>query len=927
MFDTDADAQQAPPKQAGRSEQFAFSDPELERIHQETHGAKGETFREKAAAITDEIYRRATREYEFLPRTAEFQPLRFALNNLAKQKGVQSGKTVESLRGVLVEMQKNPDAYNLFERKVLLDDLMEEAAQGHDLPNGWTEASAREQLGRLEEAMSAHPEVARTLELRKEVWDSLKDKYIAAMKAIGFNVEERFNREFYFRHQVLDHAQARSLTGTGSRLRTPTSRGFLKQREGGTYLMNTNYLEAEYEVMAQMRYDIEVAGVIKMVDSKFNIANQLKEKAKALSAERGETVDWRTLVPDGYTLWQPREGNVFYMTNSISERIAMQIADGTLQAAGLSADQVKQVLAVGGARTEFVVKTDIADTLDNMGKKITGHFTKAVRGAVGTWKEWQLISPTRFLKYNIRNLTGDAEAVWLGNPSAFKKVPQAMRELYACRYGKKSPTGRLAEAIDMGLVQSTQQFAELSGINELEVFADLYERGGENFLVRGFGAYWRGARMATDFRESILRYAAYLDFMEQLEANNGRPKSWGASDPDLVMALETNQQKAFMLSNQLLGAYDEVSVITQNLRQGLMPFFSFKEVNAKRYIQLMKNINLDAKATTELGKKVTVGLKRTPFLALKAGTFLARAGAVWAMLQAYNNWRFPDEEQDLPADIRRTPHIILGRDEDGKVEYFTRLGILDEFLEWFVDDGGKRAAADWLNGKTTAFEAARRLVTGVPGAMFNQLIQATGPIKTAIETGVGKSYYPNVAEPSTIRDKGLFLARSVGMGDVYSAVMGLPQRSWKDIMEGMILYKSDPGEAGYWDIRDQVREFQEKIGKAAYSGGSFSPRSNALYNLKLALRYEDKKAALKYLNEYRALGGDDAGLETSLRNMHPLHGLNSQEQGAFVLWYAKQVGKEEALRRLTQAQGFYDDILLGKKASQPKASQPKAEAK
>ncbi len=907
--DATAGAPSTPPKGKG----FAFADPEIERIYQQTHGLKPETLLERVKASANEFWRKATREYEHLPRTAEFQKLRYALNQLGKQKGVQSGVTVQTLRDMLHPIIRDREAFNLFERKVLLDDLIEEASQGHDLPNGFDADTARSELARVNTALT--PELRKVLADRKALWDELKDEYISAMKAIGFDTAGRFTRENYFRHQVLEHAAMRSVTGTGRKVRTPTGRGFLKQREGGSYLMNTNYLEAEHEVMAQMRYDIEVAKVIKMVDEEYNIVRDVKTLAKEKGAE-----DWRTEIPKGYALWQPREGNNFYMANSIAERLAREIADGTLQAAGLTPDQVKQVIVLGGPRTEFVVKQEIADTLENMTKPITpGPAAQLVRKAISGWKEYQLISPMRFLKYNFRNLTGDAEAAWLGNPDGFRKVPQAVRELYGY-YRGKSPTGSLQEFIERGGMESTLQVAELQDINELKVFAEMLEPAKRSLPRKAWDRYWRGMRMATDFREGILRYANYLSFREQMQ-KNGRPTAWGASDPDLVMALDSIEDRAFMLSNQLLGAYDEVSVKTQDVRNNLLPFFSWQEVNARRYVQLMKNVNLDAKATTELGKKVTIGLKRTPFLVLKAGMFVARAGAVWAMLSAYNHSRFPEEEADLPADIRRSPHIVLGRDEDGKVKYFSRLGIVEDFLEWFMDDKSKRAAADWLNGRTSAWEAARQLArsTFTLSAAANKLIQAGGPVKTAIEAGVGKSYYPNIAEPSTIRNKAQFLARSVGLGGLYDAVAGLPQRSWTDILENMVYYKSDPGESAYWEVKDEVREFQEKIGKASYSGGSYSPRSNALYNFRLALRYGDKKAAVKYGQEYYALGGTDNGLATSLSNMDPLQGLTQEEMAAFVAWYAKKVGNADAKRRLTQAYTFFADVLTGERIKEREA--------
>ncbi len=1007
---------------------FAFSDPELERIHQQTHGVTPESTLEKTKAVIDEIYRKATREYEYLPKTAEFQELRFALNQLAKQKKIQAANTVESLRGVLVDMQKNRAAYDLFERKVLLDDLREEAGQGHALPNNWTPEGVESEIARIEEAMQASPEVQKALDARKELWNAVKGEYIEKMAAIGFNVADRFTREYYFRHMVLEHAQSRAVTGTGARLRTPTGRGFLKQREGGNYLMNTNYLEADFEVMAQMRYDVEVAEVIKLADTKYNILPKLKEQARQTNdnrimahfqemadarnrrikdaekwwtaedmyrrtlhgkqrkgfkrlanmaesgalpgskdakwdsvidalAEGGEDegtmaylswlmkahpdteagqaaalvfkgiqekreyiretlgdkfVTWEKLIPEGYTRWQPREGNVFYMTSSISERLAQQIMQGSLEAAGVSAEDLRATLAMGGPRTQFVVKQEVAATLENMARTVaSGRLTRLGRQGIGAWKEWQLISPTRFFKYNARNLSGDAEAVFIGNPSTFRKAPQALKELYAYIYGKKSPTGTMRDFLDMGGMQSTLQVAELQDINELEVFANMLEHKPENVAARIFKWYWRGARRMTDFREGILRYAAYLDFLEQMEGGK-TPKTWGASDPDLVMALPDVKQRAFMLSNQLLGAYDEVSVLTQDLRKTLLPFFSWKEVNARRYVQMMKNATLDMNATEALGRKVMIGLKRTPFFALRVGTFLVKASALWGMLQAYNNLFFPEEERDLDKRIQRTPHIILGRDEDGKAKYFSRLGMLDDLLNWFTTDASMKAVQDWLNGRISAIDAAKALIVGIPKGVANTFVQGMGPIKTAVEAATGKSFFPDMFNPSSIRDKALFVARSVGLGNLYSTIAGLPQRSYGDILSDMFYYKDDPGQSAYWEMRDAVSAYQKEIGKASYYAGVFSPRSNALYNLKLALRYQDKKAAEKYLTEYANLGGTWPGLETSLRNMHPLHGLTKQEQNEFIATL-----DAEGLRRLYQALLFYEDVL-GEKKTEPK---------
>ena len=47
------------------------------------------------------------------------------------------------------------------------------------------------------------------------------------MEAIGFDVRERGpGRKNYFRHQVLEYANLKSIMGTGQKLKVPLDRGF-----------------------------------------------------------------------------------------------------------------------------------------------------------------------------------------------------------------------------------------------------------------------------------------------------------------------------------------------------------------------------------------------------------------------------------------------------------------------------------------------------------------------------------------------------------------------------------------------------------------------------------------------------------------------------------------------------------------------------
>lgn len=1019
-----------------RGKAFRFTDDEVEARYQAAHGLRKEGFWPQLKAALVSFRNKLTREYEHLPRTAEFAPLRFELLRLSKQKGVAADRTLRIEQGIIANLLDKPNLFNLFERKVLLDDLAEEAAAGHDLPFGFTKETVERERARLDAEVAKEPLVQEALSKRKQVWDAIKADYIAAMDAIGFHVEKRFTRESYFRHQVLEYARARGPTGTGQRLRTPTGRGFLRRREGSEKDINTAYLQAEFEVMAQMLYDIEVARVIKFVEDRYSITERLKREAarqnaaelarlaevdkevdaalksfrrsiaigmgklRNLAAQNklplgpeGEFVDvveglrteweglaealaedipgvgfepsmpgmpmdeegkklfrylswllgqeheatpaagmvlkavaerrkwiketlgkryktWEDVIPEGYVAWQPREGNVFYLADSIPAHLAEKLLSGALEKLAVEADDIRKVLAMGQRFPAFVVKEEVAKTLDGLtDARPDDPLTRVAAGIMRAWKSWILLSPRRWFKYNARNISGDAEAVFVGNPSAFAKVPQAMTELYKVFAGDGSMSPELREWFSRGGMQSVLQVLEIGDIEGLRMFHNLMAKHKGKLTeipARAWQAYWRAARLSTDFREAVLRYAAYLDYLEQMRKDpKGRPRNFGASMPQEIMALDDIRDRAFWLANDLLGAYDRVSVAGRWLRTYLSPFWSWQEVNFRRYIQFIRNAASDPRAAEAVGRsaarRLGLAARQAPFRLMRLGALLIKVAGLWALLQAYNILRFPEEEASLPEEVRARPHIILGRDKDGKVLYFSRLGMLGDFLAWFGLDAPANLVSDWLNGRKSAGEIAKEMAKGP----VNTLWQTIGPqYKLPAELAARRKTYPDLFRPTTIRDPGLELARTFGLEAEYRALLGLPSRPYAESWRDVFLYRVDPREAAYFDILDEKRRFLKKIGKWGEYGGLISPRSNALYNVRQALRYQDRDALIRYLSEYVNLGGTAQGLATSIRNLSPAHGLTAEEAKRFVEEWLDDEGR----RKLRLAMEYYDEL-------------------
>ena len=854
----------------------------------------------KTRAKLTALKNKATREYEHLPKTEEFAQLRFDLLRLSKQKSVASDRTLRAIQGVTIEM--SPRDYDDFTRKVVMDDLVETGKEGKPLPYGFTRETAESELGRINVHIADNEVVQNAIKSRNKLWDAIKADYTKALGSIGFDVSGRLTRKNYFRHQVLEYINAKGLYGTGKKLKVPVGRGHLKKRKGSELDISSNYIQAEHEVMAQMIYDIEVARTIKQVDDNYNIINKLRKDAKK------QDKDWREIIPEGYTIWQPREGNVFYIADSVPSKIAEELSVDKFQEIGIIAEDLRQVMAMGGKRKQFVIKDEIAVTLDDLiREKSKNVFLKFHQEAIRKWKIWQLISPRRYFKYNIRNLTGDSDAAFAGNPSVFKKSFRAARELYSVFAENKPMTPDLKDWFNRGGTQGTLQVQEMGDINRLGMFLKLQAKKGKlsEVPLKVWQKYWKTARLSTDYREGVLRYAAYLDYLEQMrKSTTGFPKDFGASNPKEIKGVQDIKDRAYWLSNDLIGAYDKVGVMGQAIREHLFPFWSWKEVNFKRYARMFANAANDGRLIEVVGRKTLGGAAlRVPYKAWRISKWLIRATAFWTMLQVWNYTRFPEEEKSLPKNVRQKPHIILGRDKDGNIDYFSRLGALGDLLEWFGLDQIPEYTSQWLDGKMSLRDAAIDMAK----QPVNVIVQGGVPfIKLGGELLTRRALFPDIFKPGTVRNRMMHIARSFGIENEYAVLADKPRPAYKKTLFKLFAYRVDPYQAAYYDIMNEKFRFMKKIGKYG-EGFWLTPKSNALYNAKLALRYDDYTSSVEYMAKYFQLGGTMDGLSTSLESMNPLTGLSELESIAFMAQL-----DEDNKDRMAKALIYYYDLVMAK---------------
>jgi len=882
---------------------FTFSNPDIEARIQAAKGIKSDSFWQTIKDKFVSLSHQMTREFELLPKTSEFAQLQFDLRKLAKQKGVTGHDTLTTIQGITLHLDK-PD-YNLFWRKVLLDDLAQVAKEGKPLPFGFDKNTLKAEKASLDKAVNQSPSVKDALERRSTVWTALKNDYTKSMKAIGFDVSEKLSRKDYFRHQVLDYMELKNITGTGRKLKTPADRGFLKKRKGSELDINTDYIQAEHEVMAQMLYDLQVAKTIDAINRNYNIADVVRKQAKAENLE-----NWRDAIPDGYDTWQPRQGSVFYLADSIPAKLAEMLQSGALEEIGLTKDQIGKVLAVGGKRKEYVLKNEIIDTLNNLTtEKADNLISTAHAKIIKSWKIWQLISPRRYFKYNLRNLTGDADGAFAGRPSVFMEMPNAVKELWGVYAQGKTMQGELRDWFERGGMQSNLQAHEMGELNKFGMFMHLQEQktGLTKIPLKVWQTYWKTARLSTDFRESILRFAAYRRFLKEMtESPERMPKDFAASIPEEVKGLNDIKDRAYMMSNDLLGAYDRVGIMGQNIREHLFPFWSWKEANFRRYIRISRNAAESDQVCELIGRKAVGTLAKTPFIAVRIGKFMLKATAFWSALQVWNNAKFKEEEDMLPPEVKNRPHIVLGRNEDGEILAFTRVGALGDVLDWFGLGVAPQYVDALMKGKMTLKEIAIDMAK----APVNIIVQGGEPfVKLGAELLSRRAIFPDVFNLRTVRDRSLHVMRSVGLENEYIALTQKPSKGYLESLEGLFIYKYDPIQIAYNDFMVLKRKFLETKGKGS-EGFWLTPRGNALYDAKLALRYKDDNAAMNAIAKYFELGGDLKGIKTSIDNMAPLAGLTQQEKREL-----RDSLDNEDLRTLIKAQLFFEELQTGQDMS------------
>lgn len=684
----------------------------------------------------------------------------------------------------------------------------------------------------------------------------------------------------------------------------------------------------------------------------------IKSRIRAMkSILGGDYLDWQDLIPDDHTIWSPSDSRLVFSASTLPEYMLKIATDNIDALLGADASDIGKMISSGGDKQLWVIPTRLADALDNIGKsQPMGAFGQIMTKLMSAFKRWVTIGPAngRLFKYNWRNFFGDIEAVLQGNPGALYYFNQAAKELTDVMLKGGIATGTLEEFQKRGGGLTTEAMTELERPDRIKEFSHLFEQKKTSnplkWGVKALREYLYIATTLTNFRESILRYAAFLSYIQLIKDNNGVPPFYGMSKPREVKAVGDDiYDIAFKLANENLGAYDQISSNLQWLRDNnFVSFLSWVEVNTKRYARLMANIwqgnsylewwlkrkgqkfiddligsggggdkeplnngggsggdgnneppkdnnggdFADDDGDNEFRKLFRRLAKKSAVGALRLAITLALAAPLWGLLSIWNMLNSDDDEK-LPPDVRNKPHLTIGHNAfTGEVQYMGDIGSAFDALQMFgVGNLITGDLRDLLDGRTTFGEIAANIIDGP----VSKLVSNANPFAKAVVEGFfGKRTFPSALHPTPIRDKGRFVAQSFGLEWYYDFLTDKPHKPFYDFSSSVV-NSSNQDSSAYFYMISRRKQFEENVLGKYSDFMSSSIRNEAMRNAKDAADLGDRKAVRKYLHEFFVAGGSRQGLKISARTMEPLYGLNDTDKLRFVRWLPKE--ERKILRR------------------------------
>lgn len=848
-----------------------FKNKEIEeRFSQAEKGITKDSFIVRAKESTGRFFKGFVRKYIDLPRSGRFAQ---AYNTLRKYEAQQDSSDLKAERlidSLISSFSK--DEFKLFQRAVIMNDLKRDFDSGKPLPFGFDKDTFMDEFNALDEQVT--PRVYDKIVQRQKVIQSMLKQLVDA----GILNEDLLNEDpNYFHHQVLEYSKMREGSSSMSELKKPKP-GYGKKRKGTELDINANYLQAEFAYLKQAYNDLATVKAIDEIADNYDIKDTLVDKDD---------------IPESYVEWQPDKGNVFFMGNTISERALHDFLDSIdlgvdIDIKNILLDGVKPGLIKGGKKKSIVIPDELAKTLDKLRPDIKDRMlSRALRPITSRWKQWVLTNPRRVIKYNLNNLSGDLDAIISGNASIvfdIKSAKEAFNDFYDA--WKNKPSQRYWDALDRGVFDSGFTSNELDELFEIDKFKKFTDRsvGKKIFDVAKFPLkkFWDATTGITRFRENFIRYATYINILKKLEA--GKKHNYYATSPKMVEGITDKKDLAGIFTRDLIGDYSNISANGQEIRNSLIPFYSWMEVQFKRYPNLIANAVRGARDTK--GRSLLL---------------FPRMALLWGLVNLKNMLDYPDEYEEL-KDIERTRlELITGRNEDGSIRTIRLQGATSDFFDYF----GFTDAIQGIDMINRGQMTYKEMLTEVSLAGTKKVINGLTPVmKLPAELLSNRKFFPDPFDARPIQDKTRHMLKTFSLENEYDWLTGRPNPGYAESWKGTIFYKRNVPQINYYDIKDLTNRYLEKQGREI-DGYMTTAKSRVMKMYKMALRYDDKRALKKVKPLMEKHGITEKYIKNNLKNLNPLGGLKSKKDKSD--FYQTLNAKD--VKRLENAMKFYTDVL------------------
>ena len=827
------------------------------------------------------------------------------------------------------------------------------------LPFGFTPESLQVSHKSITDRLAADKDASQAVADWHRYVRSVADKHATLYEA-ATGQRLALDRKQYFRHQVLKYIEEQQANATGKKF--VNRRGYYKHRKGSEEDYSLDFMDVMPQTLRQMEADNAKLEFLLKLKTKYSdpAVAQAKKAAIAagekmahvytaeniknakLAAEAAGKSDWKEFLPqepqnwtkylpEGYVEFKPGPEQNYFRTYAPQQQKLAEILSARGKEIGVSINDLRRVITVEDGLKIYVPEGDVKNHLDWMvSRKENNRGAQLLRKGWGGWKWWMLNNPVGFIKVQTRNMLTDVSR-FAHNPKALRRVMPAFREISDLILKRKSATPELKKWMEMG------GFADLYNIredvalqNNIKILRNHFEKQ-QNPMSRLNFAKWYGkaTKTFTEVREATFRYAHYLEYLDQMKQNGGKPLNYGASNRDEINAMRDIHDKAYLLANDLLVNYDQVSVSGQFLARYVYPFFRFKEGNFRTTLGTFRNDIQDVRDLTgsaRIGKAVLKkmgnhGLRiaiKSPLLAMQVGKWYVASSALDILARMWNNIGANEEDEALMPDVREASHITLPYGlREGTSLYFNRISGFDDALGMVGIEGLNFGLEQVIFDGKAPGEVVKDMFRAERfwNNFANNWGQGSGPWQTAVEIISGKSYFPDVLNPRQIRDPMEAVFASMHMRDIYRAITDKPNTHSKDFVAKVFGYVTDHKKASFDRIRSKAAEFVDRKG----AGGAYiTPKNNAAYYFKEALKLDDMEAAKVWLHRYMTLhlnkkeeGSPDyreitqatkltpgemaevsRGLEASLRALDPLAQMNAEMRAEFIASLDEQDTKD-----------------------------------